>query len=1154
MERALEKTRVLGDINEFITYANSDKQAEFEAKVLAGRIQTRDVAERLLKAVRSISSDEPVRETRLTYSFDDSTRVHVIGAANVHRVCTTESFAGIPVDVERKLRYFDSIDRTTETKTAGRDTIDVSDFFCRFTLKTEKHLRKDYGGQVNDPKASIRVIDRQSFTVPGNEFRIDFSMVKSKARQQDGLRVVLKNTPTYELEVEYTPRKEPRPFTEVRRTMFRILETILGAYQETHHILPLSDLQRYAQEFKISGNVFYNLVTLEQRHLVADRPGNILTRYTVTNKADGERCGLYVTRDKRMIRVTPNGQVTFTGFTAIEDAHAEDFLDGEYIAEKNLFCVFDIYKYRGRTTKGLPLFTTDDDIRKNPMASRIGCARKFVMDIGTTFATMPGEVMRIETKTFLAGDGPAMEESIQKLLTMEFEYKTDGLIFTPRDSPVAPPADTKGRTWRSAYKWKPPHQNSIDFLVRFEPESTYDVNMKTMVRKGSLYVSRTPGEDIVYPCETMTGEYIPPKLPRDMQALAADSTARAPSIFQPSAPRNSDAYKINIPVDDRNIPVDSEGLKVEDNTIIECAYDLDKAMWSVMRTRYDKTYEYRVLRRPQYGNDIYVADNIWLSIHLPITEEMLKSAYTTPIDDTLDDDMYYRDDERSTNRSMVRSFHNQIKSTQYSKYVVPGNTLIEIAVGRGGDMHKWRHTKPSKVLGIDLSLSNLVMPRQGACTRYLIAKRSSSEYLPRALFAQADMTKLFEEQESKYLNIVFGDEPATTPYLGEFKNIQKWDVVSCQFAIHYACETEETFRVFAQNLRHCKSVFFGTCLDGKAVYTLLAGKDRHAFRNRGRQFADMTKQYVDDGEWKEEFGQKIGVLLESMVKPATEFLVPFARVQEILTEEGFELIESQSFADIYTSQTAAITLEQSEQDFSFLYRTFAFRRVSDPLVKEEPVAPPAAEVAPPVEEVVAVAAAEEAAPAVVKKAVVRRKKIKAPAVPTGEELAPPPPPEILYFFSKEPENKEFSNFYETKFTLDGVEYRSAEHAFQAVKAKTFGDDASFTKVLRAKSAQSAKSFGKKVVGFKDEVWTPEKKEGIMKDIVRAKFTQNLELRKKLVDSGDKVLANADARDKFWGVGTSATTAIAKDPSKWKGENRLGKMLMELRTELRAESA
>ena len=500
MERALEKTRQLSDVGEFITYANSDKNAEFEAKILAGRIQTRDVADRVLKAVRSLSNDEPVRECRLTYTFEDNTRVHVIGATNVHRVCATESFSGVPVDVERKLRYFDSIDRSTETKTSGRDTIDISDFFCRFTLKTEKHLRKDYSGPVNDPKASIRVLDRQSFAVPGNEFRIDFSMVKSKVSQKDGLRTVLKNTPTYELEVEYTPRKEPRPFSEVRRTMFRIIESVLGAYQETHHILPLSDLQRYAQEFKLSGNIFYQPVTLERRHIVADRPGNILKGYTVTNKADGERCGLYVTRDKRMIRVTPNGQVTFTGFTALDDAHAEDFLDGEYLPDKNLFCVFDIYKYRGRTTKGLPLFTTDDDIRKNPMASRLGCARKFVMEVSTTFAVAPGEVMRIETKTFLAGDNAAMEESIAKILTMEFEYKTDGLIFTPRDSPVAPSADTKGRTWRSVYKWKPPHQNSIDFLVRFDAVSMYDVSIKKMVRKGSLYVSRTPGEDIVYPC------------------------------------------------------------------------------------------------------------------------------------------------------------------------------------------------------------------------------------------------------------------------------------------------------------------------------------------------------------------------------------------------------------------------------------------------------------------------------------------------------------------------------------------------------------------------------------------------------------------------------------------------------------------------------
>jgi ribA/ribD-fused uncharacterized protein len=160
-------------------------------------------------------------------------------------------------------------------------------------------------------------------------------------------------------------------------------------------------------------------------------------------------------------------------------------------------------------------------------------------------------------------------------------------------------------------------------------------------------------------------------------------------------------------------------------------------------------------------------------------------------------------------------------------------------------------------------------------------------------------------------------------------------------------------------------------------------------------------------------------------------------------------------------------------------------------------------------------------------------------------------PEILFFFSKEPENKEFSNFYETEFELDAVKYKSAEHAFEAVKAKTFGDEEIFQKILKAKSAQSAKSFGNKVKDFKEDTWK-EKQDEVMKSVLRAKFTQNLELRKKLLDTEEKVLANADSRDKYWGIGTSANTAMAKDPKKWKGENKLGVMLMELRTAIKAE--
>jgi ribA/ribD-fused uncharacterized protein len=591
-------------------------------------------------------------------------------------------------------------------------------------------------------------------------------------------------------------------------------------------------------------------------------------------------------------------------------------------------------------------------------------------------------------------------------------------------------------------------------------------------------------------------------------------------------------------------------------------------MWTVMRTRYDKTYEYRVLNKAQFGNDIKTAESVWTSIHVPITESMIRQVYSTPIDDTYTDDMYYRDDLDARDRILrsVYAFHNKIKDEQYQKYVVAGNTILDVACGRAGDLHKWIKSRASKVLGLDITDTNLTGAKQGACVRYLKEKATNPTFLPKVLFAQADMTKKYEEQDSRYLRIVFGDEPATTPYLSQFKGIDAWDCVTCQFALHYACANEESFRSFVHNLKHCKSIFFGTYLDGKSVYALLVGKDRHTFRQRGKVFAEITKKFNDEGEWKEEFGQEIDVLLETIVKPIPEYLVPFQKVQEILTEAGFEILENKSFADIYTEQTKFV-FGKPEQDFSFLYKTFAFRRVSIPqpaeeegipAVVEEPAPEEAApEEAAPEEAVPEAAVPEEAAPeeaapeeavpeAAPAKPPVRRKRIvKKPAV---EEVLP----EILYFFSKEPENREFSNFYETTFVLDDVEYKSAEHAFQGIKAKTFGDEEMFGKIVKAKSAQSAKSFGKKIKDFKEDVWEA-KKEDVMRTIVRAKFTQNLELRKKLLETEDKLLANADARDKYWGIGTSASTSIAKDPRKWKGENKLGKLIMEIRTELKAES-
>jgi ribA/ribD-fused uncharacterized protein len=133
--------------------------------------------------------------------------------------------------------------------------------------------------------------------------------------------------------------------------------------------------------------------------------------------------------------------------------------------------------------------------------------------------------------------------------------------------------------------------------------------------------------------------------------------------------------------------------------------------------------------------------------------------------------------------------------------------------------------------------------------------------------------------------------------------------------------------------------------------------------------------------------------------------------------------------------------------------------------------------------------------------------------------------------------------------LEGTTFPTVEHYFQWAKAKQFGDAASQTKILKTASAKSVKAYGKKVAPFDADVWK-EKAPVVMKAGLKAKFAQHPDLLAKLLETGDRPLGEADPRGKYWGIGTSAETSKAKDPTRWPGQNLLGKLLMELRTELK----
>lgn len=132
-----------------------------------------------------------------------------------------------------------------------------------------------------------------------------------------------------------------------------------------------------------------------------------------------------------------------------------------------------------------------------------------------------------------------------------------------------------------------------------------------------------------------------------------------------------------------------------------------------------------------------------------------------------------------------------------------------------------------------------------------------------------------------------------------------------------------------------------------------------------------------------------------------------------------------------------------------------------------------------------------------------------------------------------------SNFYQTPVTYGGLTYPNAEAAFQAQKCRNEADKIKYTQV---KNPVRAKQMGKKEPGL-PENWR-EISYDIMLDIERAKFSTP-EIAGKLLSTGDTELVEGNNHhDNLWGDCSCARCAAKV------GENRLGKILMQVREDLK----
>lgn len=144
----------------------------------------------------------------------------------------------------------------------------------------------------------------------------------------------------------------------------------------------------------------------------------------------------------------------------------------------------------------------------------------------------------------------------------------------------------------------------------------------------------------------------------------------------------------------------------------------------------------------------------------------------------------------------------------------------------------------------------------------------------------------------------------------------------------------------------------------------------------------------------------------------------------------------------------------------------------------------------------------------------------------------------------------FSNWYKAPFKNGRWEFNSVEQYMMWHKAILFRAYELSDKIMESDDPAEIKKLGRsKIKGFDSVLWDKVSYQ-IVKRGVRAKLEQNPDLLEELLSTEDLVLAECSKNDKKWGIGIDINDEERFDTGKWTGQNLLGRILMEVRDELR----
>jgi ribA/ribD-fused uncharacterized protein len=140
----------------------------------------------------------------------------------------------------------------------------------------------------------------------------------------------------------------------------------------------------------------------------------------------------------------------------------------------------------------------------------------------------------------------------------------------------------------------------------------------------------------------------------------------------------------------------------------------------------------------------------------------------------------------------------------------------------------------------------------------------------------------------------------------------------------------------------------------------------------------------------------------------------------------------------------------------------------------------------------------------------------------------------------------FSQWYMgSPFVVNNITYPTAEHYMMWYKDQVFSGGELAEEILACDHPREAKMLGRMVKNFNLKIWEGVAKPGVFVGNM-AKFTQDPELLKYLLDTKGTTIVEASPEDVVWGIGLAASDPRAAQRETWRGNNWLGEVIQDVR--------